>query len=93
MSIVYYVSPETLSQSFAEVPLEDAIDGIAVWKFNPQAINDNSWSGFRLPLNENRDTSAFYSDRKNTTSNVPRYVIYMNNWVYGDFEGLLNVFS
>ena len=48
---------------------------------------------FREPLEENRNTSAFYSDGKNTTSDVPRYVIYMTDWVSGSLSFWDDVFS
>ena len=92
-NILYYVSPEMLSQSFGEVPLADAVGGVMAWKFDAQAVKDNNGLDFRLPLQEQRDTSAFYSDGKNTTSDVPRHVVYVNNWVSENLESWSNVFS
>ena len=92
-NIVYYVSPKTLSESFAEVPLKDALGGIAVWKFGPQTISGNNWTDFHLPLDEQENKSAFYSDRKDTTSDVPRYVVYVNDNISEDLEGWEKLFS
>ena len=89
----YYVSPETLSQSFAEVKLKDALGGISVWKLNPQIVDDNNWFEFCLSLKEHRDRSAFYYDGKNTTPDVPRYVVYVENWTSENLEICSNVFS
>ena len=90
---VYSTNPKTLSQSFAEILLADALGGISVWKFDPKAIRNNNWSDFRLPLEEQRDVSAFYSDGKNITSDVLRYVVYVDGRVSSGLKGWFTVFS
>ena len=64
-----------------------------MWKFDSKAIRNNNWSDFRLPLEEQRDISAFYSDGKNITSDVLRYVVYVDGRVSSGLKGWFTVFS
>ena len=90
-NLIYYVIPQTLSETFGKVSLADEVGGVMAWKLNLLSV-DNNGLDFYLLLKEQCNFSTFYSDGKNTTLDVPCHVVYVNNWVSQSLEAWSEVF-